>query len=175
MKTIRKRYADRAAACALALVLLPGLYGGAVQAQARPPSPLAPLPPLTPPITPPAEGTAFLGCYKDTSDLDLNGHLERSALNTPPRCVAICQSRGFAYAAVQYGESCLCGNSYGRYGPADNCNYACTGDRGQICGGFSANSVYSVLPNAAPQPLPLCWPATIGPLGRCSDGGPPRR
>lgn len=44
---------------------------------------------------------------------------------------------------MQYGESCLCGNSYGRYGAANNCNYRCTGDGGQICGGYSANSIYS--------------------------------
>lgn len=92
---------------------------------------------------PPARAAAFLGCYKDTSDFDLKGHLERSAQNTPQRCVSICFDKGYSYAGVQYGESCLCGNSYGRYGPADNCNYRCTGDPGQACGGDSANSVYS--------------------------------
>lgn len=84
----------------------------------------------------------FVGCYKDTSDFDLNGYLERSAQNTPERCIAICAAKGFPYAAVEYGESCLCGASYGRYGAADNGNYRCTGDAGQICGGYSANSVY---------------------------------
>lgn len=132
-----------------------------------------------PPVTPPeSQALKFIGCYKDTSVFDLNGHLERSAQNTPQRCVALCRGQGFAYAGVQYGESCLCGNSYGRYGPADNCNYACTGDAAQTCGGYNANSIYSVPGNAAPplgQPVPLCWPATINSRGQCSDGGPPRR
>jgi hypothetical protein len=85
----------------------------------------------------------FIGCFKDTSAFDLDGHLERSQSNTPQRCVEICKQKGFAYAAVQYGESCLCGNSYGKYGAADNCNYPCTGDSSQACGGYNANSVYS--------------------------------
>jgi hypothetical protein len=175
MTPLWTRCTDLTAARGAALALLLCLPAGESQAQARPPSPLAPLTPQTPPLIAPAQAPEFIGCYKDTSDLDLNGHLERSAQNTPLRCSAICQSRGFAYAAVQYGESCLCGNSYGRYGPADNCNYACTGDRGQVCGGYSANSVYSVPRSAAPQPVPLCWPATIDSKGQCSDGGPPRR
>ena len=84
----------------------------------------------------------YIGCYKDTSAYDLDGFLERSRNNTPQRCTETCRAKGFAYAGVQYGESCLCGNSYGKYGPADNCDYKCTGDPGQICGGYSANSVY---------------------------------
>lgn len=87
--------------------------------------------------------TRYIGCFKDTSDFDLNGYLERSQSNTPQRCIETCRAKGFAYAAVQYGESCLCGNSYGKYGAADNCDYRCTGDGSQICGGSNANSVYA--------------------------------
>jgi hypothetical protein len=94
-------------------------------------------------IAVPGGGRQYIGCFKDTSDFDLNGYLERSAINTPERCIQICRDKGFAYAGVQYGESCLCGNSYGKYGPADNCDYKCTGAPGDICGGYSANSVYA--------------------------------
>ncbi len=90
-----------------------------------------------------ADRVAAIGCFKDTSAFDLNGYLERSPQNTPQRCIAICQARGFAYAGVQYGESCLCGNSYDAFGPADNCNMACTGDPNQICGGYNANNVFA--------------------------------
>lgn len=86
--------------------------------------------------------TGYVGCFKDTSDFDLDGFLIRSSSNTPESCIAVCRNKGFAFAAVQYGESCLCGNSYGKYGAADNCNYKCTGDGGKICGGYNANSVY---------------------------------
>jgi hypothetical protein len=84
-----------------------------------------------------------LGCFRDTRPLDLDGHHARSANNTPLRCVAICADLGFAYAGLQYGESCLCGNQYGRYGTADNCNLPCTGNLNLNCGGYLANSVYS--------------------------------
>ena len=87
--------------------------------------------------------TGLIGCFKDpNSPYDLDGHLERSSSNTPQRCVEICSAKGFAYAGVQYGQSCLCGNSYGKFGPADNCNMKCTGDSSQICGGYNSNSVY---------------------------------
>lgn len=84
-----------------------------------------------------------IGCFRDTNaPNDLNGYLERSQANTPDRCVAICKSKGFRYAGVQYGESCLCGNSYGHYGVANNCNMACTGNPNETCGGGFANYVY---------------------------------
>jgi hypothetical protein len=122
-----------------------------------PPPPIAR--PEEPPAPPPAQQgkSASLGCYKDTSAFDLDGYLERSPQNTPQRCISICNAKGFAYAGVQYGESCLCGNSYGRYGAANNCDYPCTGDSGQICGGYSANSVYPtgvVVAAAPPKPPP---------------------
>jgi len=85
----------------------------------------------------------YIGCFKDTSAFDLDGFLEGSQTNTPQRCVQTCAAKGFAYAGVQYGQSCLCGNSYGKYGPATNCDYKCTGDASQICGGYAANSVYA--------------------------------
>lgn len=85
----------------------------------------------------------YIGCFKDTSDFDLNGYLERSTNNTPESCIAICRTKGFKYAGVQYSESCLCGNSYGKYGEAENCDYPCKGDSSKICGGYSTNSVYA--------------------------------
>jgi hypothetical protein len=87
--------------------------------------------------------TGLIGCFKDPNNpYDLDGHLERSAGNTPQRCVEICKGKGFPYAGVQYGQSCLCGNSYGKFGTADNCNMKCTGDSSQICGGYNSNNVY---------------------------------
>jgi hypothetical protein len=85
-----------------------------------------------------------IGCFKDPNNpFDLDGFLERSGSNTPQHCVETCRTKGFAYAGVQYGESCLCGNAYGRFGAADNCNMACTGDSSQTCGGINSNMVYS--------------------------------
>jgi hypothetical protein len=92
-------------------------------------------------------GGTYLGCYRDPNNpFNLDGHLERSAQNTPQRCIEICKGKGFRFAGVEYGESCLCGNSYDQFGAADNCDMACTGDAGQICGGINATSVYATGP-----------------------------
>ncbi len=93
------------------------------------------------PLEPQRELQRSLGSYKDTSAFDLDGHLERSVQNTPQRFISICRAKGFRYAAVQYGESCLCGDSYGKYGPATNCDMRCTGGP-MTCGGFSANEIF---------------------------------
>ena len=88
--------------------------------------------------------TGYVGCYKDTNHpFDLNGYLVQSSSNTPEQCVQTCRQKGFAYAGVQNGQSCLCGNSYGGSGPATNCSIKCTGNSGETCGGWYSNSVYS--------------------------------
>ena len=52
--------------------------------------------------------------------------------------------KGFHYAATQYRTQCFCGNSYDKYGAADNCDVKCAGDQSQTCGGGWANQVYDV-------------------------------
>ncbi|MBL9015832.1 MAG: WSC domain-containing protein [Myxococcales bacterium] len=97
-----------------------------------------------PPPAPAAKPVQYMGCFRDSNNpFDLDGHLERSGQNTPQRCIQVCAAKGFAYAGVQYGQSCLCGNRYGTQGQANNCNMACTGDARAVCGGSNANSVYS--------------------------------
>lgn len=92
----------------------------------------------------PSGQATLLGCFKDPNNpFDLDGYLERSGQNTPQNCVQICRARGFAYAGVQFSESCLCGNTYGQFGAAANCDMPCTGDASQICGGMNSNMVYS--------------------------------
>jgi len=39
--------------------------------------------------------------------------------------------------------NCFCGNSYGSYGLAPNCDMACNANANEICGGSDANSIYS--------------------------------
>ncbi len=100
---------------------------------------------VEPPVINSLTTARYLGCFKDPNNpFDLDGFLERSKLNDPRRCVATCSARGFKYAGVQYGQSCLCGNGYGKFGPAENCNMPCTGDPGQVCGGINANGVWEI-------------------------------
>lgn len=86
----------------------------------------------------------YMGCFNDPNNpFDLDGYLLRSGQNTPLFCIQTCAAQGFAYAGVQYSESCLCGNSFGKFGISDHCNMPCTGDSSQICGGINSNSVFA--------------------------------
>ena len=92
-------------------------------------------------------GTA-LGCYKDQGDTggltgrDMNGLVQSSRGMTTEMCIEFCASRNFPYAGTQYGTQCFCSTSYGKSGPATNCNMPCSGNDKQTCGGGWANSVY---------------------------------
>jgi uncharacterized caspase-like protein len=93
---------------------------------------------------PPAAGASYLGCFKDVSKRDLDGHTFYDNKMTTQMCVAACKKAGFAYAATQYAYHCFCGNKYGSAGPADNCNARCNGNKDETCGGTWANSVYKI-------------------------------
>jgi hypothetical protein len=116
-----------------------------------------------------------LGCFKDQPQRDLDGLLVKIDNLTTVQCVAICRSHGFRYAGTQYGSSCLCGNSYGRSGAANNCNMPCSGNTAEMCGGSYANSIYVVSELAADlayQPFEGTWITTRGPLTLVAVPGP---
>jgi hypothetical protein len=104
----------------------------------------------------------YIGCFRDDGDpsgtggRDLSGAMIEYDTMNPTSCITECASRGFSYAAVQYGRFCFCGNSYGRFGSSNSCNMPCDGNRGEICGGSWANSVYRVA--GAPAPVPGLTP-----------------
>jgi hypothetical protein len=99
---------------------------------------------------------AYLGCYKDTDLRDLNGKHWDDGQMTQDRCIESCRESGFAYAGIQYGAQCYCGNSYGRYGQIaeNNCNMSCSGDTGRNCGGTWANSVFKIANRSMPSDAP---------------------
>ena len=86
----------------------------------------------------------YIGCFydykggvRDLADFSVsNGNM------TTEQCISTCREKGFSFAGTQYSSYCFCGNSYGRFGTANNCNMKCTGNSGQICGGSHANSIY---------------------------------
>jgi hypothetical protein len=74
----------------------------------------------------------FVGIYDEQpwdDDADVRQYL-------PGEGVCLCR-----HAVCQH---CFCGNSYGKYGQAANCDMKCSGNAGEICGGSFANSVYSI-------------------------------
>ncbi len=90
----------------------------------------------------------YIGCFKDsgnpfgTSGRDMSAYSEGASDMTIEKCLTICESKGYAFAGLQFRKQCFCDNSYGSVGPADNCNMYCTGNNSQTCGGSWANSVY---------------------------------
>lgn len=98
----------------------------------------------TPPVVPPTAGARYIGCFKDAWTRDLSGYTTNAPNMTTSMCVNLCREKGFAYAATQYGQHCFCGNSYGKYGTATNCDMKCGGNPAEMCGGSFANSVYSI-------------------------------
>jgi hypothetical protein len=89
----------------------------------------------------PAAGPTSLGCFKDESSRDLADETSLSPV-TVETCISTCKGAGYTYAGVQYGSQCFCGDSYGEYGAATDCNMACNGDSAETCGGTWANDVY---------------------------------
>lgn len=103
-----------------------------------------------PGVKPVSESAEYLGCYKDQGDAegtrgrDLSGSVLNYGNMTTDYCISKCKSEGYMYAGTQYSTWCFCGNDYGKFGKANNCNMKCYGNRGETCGGTWANSIYKV-------------------------------
>jgi hypothetical protein len=62
---------------------------------------------------------------------------------TSTMCIDACREKGLSYAATQYSTYCFCADNYGKHGKATNCDMPCGGNKAELCGGSSANSVYA--------------------------------
>ena len=89
---------------------------------------------------------AELGCKQDLwpQGRVLNGanYKDFSGL-TKENCATFCSLRGYAFGGVEYSSECYCGtsapiaNTYG-------CDYPCSGDKSQTCGGSNAIEVFAL-------------------------------
>ena len=88
----------------------------------------------------------YVGCYtenpSDREFLVSAGNYNSSELY-PGLCVGICGFLSFKYSALQNGNRCLCGNTFGLHGELNSCNISCPADAKRFCGGKMANSVYN--------------------------------
>lgn len=73
---------------------------------------------------------------------------------TQTLCVQTCRDRGWAFAGVEYGRECYCGDrmnllSNGGGGKGEQaasegeCDMLCSGDKGELCGGASRIGVWA--------------------------------
>jgi len=87
-----------------------------------------------------------IGCFNDRGDRDLPTELSMNDGNmSPERCTALAAAKGFKYFGTQYSRECFGSNSaVMKYGPSNNCNMPCSGDRSQTCGGTWALEIYEM-------------------------------
>eukprot|EP01113_Clastostelium_recurvatum_P014135 TRINITY_DN17653_c0_g1_i5.p1 TRINITY_DN17653_c0_g1~~TRINITY_DN17653_c0_g1_i5.p1 ORF type:complete len:1080 (+),score=151.93 TRINITY_DN17653_c0_g1_i5:26-3265(+) len=96
----------------------------------------------------PAPNVTRMGCHRDiTANRDLRLYRFDSGPSVTymsvRMCATLCASVNTRYMAVQNGNECFCGNSYGSAGNATNCNVPCANNpSGGLCGGPEANDVY---------------------------------
>jgi hypothetical protein len=115
--------------------------------------------PTTSPSTPytdlTAQGFRFVGCAPeerwagDGAFRTLSGASQSTDTNTNEGCAAFCTAQGFKYAGTEWSRECWCGGSVAAtrwpattLASLEKCNYKCTGDQGQYCGGDAWLSLY---------------------------------
>lgn len=79
----------------------------------------------------------YIGCYKENNPgRQLTTQLYGDDANTNAMCIAACADAGYAYCGTQYQRECWGGNTIPTLEvDDDDCNYACSGDINQVCGG----------------------------------------
>ncbi|KGL73399.1 WSC domain-containing protein 1 [Tinamus guttatus] len=102
-----------------------------------------------------SKGT-YIGCFSDDSrERTLKGAVFYDLRKmTVSHCQEACAERAYAYAGLEYGAECYCGNRLpSTASKPEECNSECKGERGSVCGGVNRLSVYRVEePRAAAKP-----------------------
>lgn len=96
-----------------------------------------------PPLRANGQGTyRYMGCYKENNPgRQLKQQLYGNDSSTSQMCIAACAKAGYAYCGTQYHRECWGGPNVPTLQVADgNCNFYCTGDINQICGGNGVGS-----------------------------------
>jgi hypothetical protein len=103
-------------------------------------------------------GTAqygYVGCFQENSpgrQLAQLAYVDTAA-NTNQKCINTCIGMGFLFSGTQWQQECWCGNAIPIQRTSDdNCNFGCTGDISQTCGGngiFHNSTQISLFANSA--------------------------
>lgn len=105
------------------------------------PQPEAPVP-----VVPPFEN---VGCFDEAGPRVLDQRFLAPTLNTPELCFLTCTQAGYAYAGLEYGQECWCGDEItegSNPASAGACGAACPGDGSKTCGGSGAIDVFRAVP-----------------------------
>ena len=112
-----------------------------------------------------ANGSAkyrYVGCYKENNPgRQLATQLYGSADNTNDKCIASCAALGYTFAGTEYQRECWCGNNIPILQTKEaDCDFACTGNTNETCGGngyFDDGSYISLFANG-PGGAPISAP-----------------
>ena len=77
----------------------------------------------------------------------LQGHFEVNNQMTIEMCLAICRSRNYKYAGLEWQIECYCDNKLPpslEWAWPQKCDDRCAGDFDQVCGGSHAISLWTV-------------------------------
>jgi len=137
--------------------------GSTVSTAAIPTPTTGPGAPFTP-LPTAASGYTYLGCYLDGSARTLTTQL--SDVTSVEACITACSNSGYRYAGLEYFSQCFCGSQIINNGPtvinALNCNYQCSGNSNETCGGSNAIQVYVGTPAIPPIPPPSIPSGILG-------------
>ncbi|KAL9596717.1 MAG: hypothetical protein Q9219_005628 [cf. Caloplaca sp. 3 TL-2023] len=120
----------------------------------------------------------YTGCYKENNpgrQLKVQIYGNDPAM-TNDKCITACAGQGYALAATEYTNECWCGRTTPRtLGNETDCNYVCTGNATQTCGGngyFHDHSYLSLFSNGkALPPLPDVPPSITKSYGAYNYSG----
>lgn len=82
------------------------------------------------------------GCFAANRNVMSSFEMKCSTLD-PTMCKLLCRYKGFPYAAVTNGDTCLCGGNMNGLTSSTSCSAPCTGDSKLTCGGADAMQVFS--------------------------------
>jgi hypothetical protein len=110
-----------------------------------------------------SKGYAFIGCSPeerratDTPGRTLTGTSTGDDAMTNSKCIDYCSERGYPYAGTEWSRECWCGNTVapGRQplttlASLAACNFKCSGDAAENCGGDAWLSLYKACPIGGP-------------------------
>ncbi|KAH8898219.1 hypothetical protein GQ53DRAFT_881242 [Thozetella sp. PMI_491] len=130
-----------------------------------------------PPLLSSGQGAyRYAGCHKEYNPgRQLDKSLYSGTLNTAASCLARCAAAGYKYCGMQYRLECWGGKTKPALQVDEaNCNYVCSGDADQSCGGNGAvtkavertsswNATSTIMPETfTSTPGPTTNPGTLG-------------
>jgi len=93
-----------------------------------------------------ASSADYMGCWTSPSADALRNYTFTNGAMTQAMCTSACASLDYAFAGLQNGNACMCGDeNFSTYQQLDSaCNKACPGSTSTTCGSAFNMAVYSV-------------------------------